>query len=260
MELCEQAMSTPHVAIITGGASGIGAETARVLAARSWSPILCDLNEEAGRTVADQLSADFLRCDHTDPEACVEAAELAMEKHGQLNLLYANAGVGWTGTADDCAPDNLRAVLETNVIGHWTMIRACLPLLRETARAKDRGPVSIVLTASALAVRPRPGCMAYNVSKAAVVGMGRSLARDLGPDGIRVNVVAPGLVRTPASEAFTRDWGLSDDVFGRYAHESPLGRIATPRDIAEVTAFIASEAGKGLSSSTLVVDCGTTGH
>lgn len=253
-------MSLEQVAIITGAASGIGAETARLLSSRSWSLVLCDLNEDAGRVIADDLSANFVKCDHTDAVACGAAAELVRRKYGQLNLLFANAGVGWTGSPDDCSPDDLRAVLDTNVIGHWTMIQACLPLLRETAAGAKDDPVSIVLTASALAVRPRAGCMAYNVSKSAVIGLGRSLSRDLGPDGIRVNVIAPGLVRTPASEAFTRDWGISSDVFEQYAEESPLGRIATTRDIAEVAAFIASEQGKGLSSSTLVVDCGTVGH
>lgn len=253
-------MPSPNVAVITGAASGIGAETARLLSERGWALVLCDLNADAGAALAKSLGADFVACDHTDPEACRAVVEQARQSHGRLNLLFANAGVGWTGTPDDCAPDDLRAVMETNVIGPWTMIRAALTILRDTARAEDGGPVSIVLTASALAVRPREGCMAYTVSKSAVIGLGRSLSRDLGPDGIRVNVVAPGLVRTPASEAFTRDWALGDDLFDRYAKDAPLGRIATTRDIAEVTAFLASDAGRGLSASTLVVDCGTVGH
>ena len=250
-----------QIALVTGAASGIGAAGVEVFTRHGARVIGVDRDAVKGAEIADRTSAQILTCDLADPDAAVEIADRLGAQHGRLDILWNNAGIGWQGPFESCGDDDLSRVLEIDLVAPWRVTRACLPLLRIGAAKRPAAGASILFTASALALRPRPNCAPYVAAKSALVGLARALAAELGPSGLRVNALCPGLVDTPASRAFTAGWSGrdSDAVFAAYRAESPLGRIAEARDVAETAAFLASDAGRALSASAVAVDCGTVG-
>jgi NAD(P)-dependent dehydrogenase (short-subunit alcohol dehydrogenase family) len=250
------------VALVTGGASGIGAAAVEVFVQAGARVVLVDRDGARAEDVAARNGAEALVCDLAAPDSAGSVARSVEACHGRLDILWNNAGIGWQGAFERCTDDDLARVLDIDLVAPWRLTRACLPLLRRTAARQPEVGVSILFTASALALRPRPGCTPYVAAKSALVGLARALAAELGPDGIRVNALCPGLVDTPASRAFTAGWRGqdSDAVFAAYRAESPLGRLAEPRDVAEVAAFLSSDAGRALSAAAVAVDCGTAGR
>lgn len=248
-------------AIITGGGSGLGAAAARKFAAEGARLLLCDVDAERGQAVADDTGALFQQADHSDAEQCARLAAEAENLWGHLDILFNNAGIGWSGSFEACDDAALEKVYAVNVFGPWRMTRACLDLLREGAAANGKAGACLLFTASALALRARANNAPYASSKSAIIGLARSLAVELGPSGIRVNAICPGLVDTPASRRFTSGWSgrRSEEVFAAYRTQTPLGRLAEAEDIANTAAFLASDAGRAISAAALVVDGGTAG-
>ncbi len=203
-------------AIVTGGASGIGAACARGLAAKGARVVVADLNEEAGTQVADEIGGAFVKVDVTDTEQITAAVDKA-EELGPVRVLVNSAGIGWAqrtvgkdGSYDSAADlDAFKKVVAINLFGSFDAIRLAGTAMSRTEPLDETGERgAIVNLASVAAFDGQIGQAAYSASKGGVVGMTLPIARDLSAVGIRINTVAPGLIDTPiygegeASEAF----------------------------------------------------------
>ena len=178
-------------ALITGGASGFGAEVARQLVRRGDSVVLCDVDEAGGQAVADELGAHFLRCDVSDYDQVVATTDAAEQVHGGLDLVFLNAGISTgCGIADDFDLARYRQAMGVNLDGVVFGAHAAIPALRR------RGGGSIVATASMAGLTGTPFDPVYGANKHAVVGLVRALGPALAPDGIRVHAFCPGFAET----------------------------------------------------------------
>lgn len=210
-------------AIVTGGASGLGAATARRLAARGAHVVVADLDEAKGKAVAEETGGVFVRVDVTSTDDVIAATEHAKEL-GPIRALVNCAGIGWAsrtigkdGSYDSAHDlDAFRRVVEINTIGTFNCVRIAATAMSTTPALADGERGAIVNTASLAATDGQIGQAAYSASKGGVVGLTLPLARDLAVVGVRVCTIAPGLIDTPiygsgdASEAFKA--GLSKDV------------------------------------------------
>ena len=191
-------------AIVTGGASGIGAATARLLAARGAKVVVADLQEDKGNAVAKEIGGAFCKVDVTKTDDIVNAIEMA-KSMGPLRVLVNSAGIGWAqrtvgkdGSYDSAANlDAYKKVIAINLVGTFDCIRLAATAMSTTEPLEwgERG--AIVNIASVAAFDGQIGQAAYSSSKGGVVGMTLPVARDLAAVGIRVNTVAPGLINTP---------------------------------------------------------------
>ena len=211
-----------RVAIVTGSSSGIGAETARRLAALGASVIVNSASSvETGRAVAEEVGGTYVQADISDRAQCDALVEAALSAHGRLDVLVNNAG--WTTVVahddlDALTDEIFRRTFDVNVFGTWWLTKAAMPHLK---RSPDGNVVNITSLAG---IRPTGSSIAYAMTKAALNHMTLLLARSQSP--VRVNAVAPGLVDTP----WTADW---DDRHAAIARMVPAHRSATPADCAE---------------------------
>lgn len=213
------------MAVVTGSSSGIGAATARLLAAQGVSVLVNSRSSvAAGQEVAASLpDALYVQADVASPQDCARLVDAALGRWGRLDILVNNAGTTQLIPHHDLAtasPDVWRRILDVNVIGTWQMTTAAVPAL------KSSGQGSVVNVTSVAGVRCTGSSIPYAVSKAALNHMTALLANVLGPE-IRVNAVAPGLVDTP----WTATW---DAARHHVAAAAPLRRSAQPEDVAEV--------------------------
>lgn len=179
------------VALVTGGASGFGAEVARQLVRRGDSVVLCDVDEAGGQAVADELGATFLRCDVSDFDQVVATTQAAEQVHGGLDLVFLNAGVSTgCGVGEDFDLAKYRRANGINLDGVVFGVHAAIPALQR------RGGGSIVATASMAGLTGTPFDPVYGANKHAVVGLVRALGPALAPAGIRVNAFCPGFAET----------------------------------------------------------------
>lgn len=243
-------MDTDHegrIAIVTGGASGIGAATAVHLRASGAHVVTFDRDDVAAG--AD----DHVRVDVTDHHAIDEAVARVAESHGRLDLLVNNAGIGSIGTVEDGDLAEWQRVFDVNVFGLVNITRAALPHLRD-----GRSP-AIVNVSSLVAIAGLPKRACYTASKGAVYALTLSMAADLLDDGIRVNAVAPGTTGTPWVQ---RLLDASDDrvaELARLQKRQPIGRLGTPEEIAQVIAFLGSPAASFVNGVVWPVDGGMSG-
>lgn len=192
--MSEEHEGRDRVALITGGASGLGRATATALAARGTKVVVADVDEEGGRAVAEELDATFVPCDVRDLDANLAAVRAAEATHGGLDLAYLNAGVAsMMGVGDDFDVERYRHVMGVNLDGVVFGVHAVLPALRR------RGGGSIVATASLAGLTAVPFDPLYAANKHAVVGLVRSLG-PLEQEGIRVNAVCPGFAESKIIE------------------------------------------------------------
>lgn len=203
-------------AIVTGGASGIGAAVAEGLAAKGATVVIADLNEEKGTALAEKIGGAFVKVDVTNTEDLIAAVDKA-ESLGPVRVLVNSAGIGWAqrtvgkdGTYESAANlDAFKKVVDINLVGTFDAIRLAATAMSRTEPLDESGERgAIVNLASVAAFDGQIGQASYSASKGGVVGMTLPIARDLSAVGIRVNTVAPGLIDTPiygegeASEAF----------------------------------------------------------
>ena len=192
---------TTSSALITGGASGLGAATARALSAEGVRVTVFDRNEQGAKAVADETGGSFVAGDVTDPDDCQRAVDLAAEG-GRLRVTVNCAGTGWVGRVinRDGSPHDLGAfefIQRLNVIGTFNVMTRAASAMARTEPGEDGERGVIVNTASVAAFDGQIGQLAYSASKGAVVGMTLPAARDLSVVGIRVLAIAPGLFDTP---------------------------------------------------------------
>jgi len=202
--------------IVTGGASGLGEATARLLAARGAKVVIADLQEDKGNAVATDIGGAFVKVDVTNTEQVIQACETAKEM-GPLRSLVTAAGIGMAtrtigrdGSYDSAHNlDLFRRVLEINLVGTFNCVRLAATAMSQSEPADaDNARGAIVTVSSVAGLEGQIGQVSYSASKGGVIGMVHPMARDLAVVGIRVNCIAPGLIDTPiygqgdASEAF----------------------------------------------------------
>ena len=202
-------------AIVTGGASGIGAAAARALAAEGAKVVVADLQEDKGSALADEIGGAFCKVDVTNTDDIINAVEMA-KSMGPLRVLVNSAGIGWAqrtvgkdGTYESAANlDAFKRVIAINLIGSFDCIRLAATAMSQTEPLESGERGAIVNVASVAAFDGQIGQASYSASKGGIVGMTLPVARDLAAIGVRVNTVAPGLIDTPiygegeGSEAF----------------------------------------------------------
>ncbi len=239
-----------RVAIVTGAASGIGRGIARVLAQEGAGVLVTDLDGTAAEATAEELrqnGGDALAAavDVVDRAAVEVAAGVALERWQRIDILAANAGVYPTAELATMSDADLDRVLDVNVKGVVHAIQACMPAMREQRYGR------IVLTSSITGpLVGVPGLSHYGASKAALLGMMRSVALELAPHGITVNAVLPGNVRTPG----IAHW---DEETQRTVEAAiPLGRLAEPEEIGWAVRLLVAEELGYVTGQTLVVDGG----
>jgi meso-butanediol dehydrogenase / (S,S)-butanediol dehydrogenase / diacetyl reductase len=246
-----------RVAIVTGGGTGIGAAIAGRFAREGASVVVTGRRPEPIREVARQTGAVPMAGDAADPAHVADVVATALDRFGRLDVVVANAGVGFGGSAGDVTDEHWHRTVEVNLTAPLLMVRASLPALI------DRGAGSIVLVSSISAFVSPTDSAAYDASKAALVGLARSLAVDYGPLGIRANAMCPGWVRTPMADGSMDDLGSArgvsrDDAYRIATEHVPLRRPADPEEIAACCLFLASDESSFVTGATLVVDGGTT--
>jgi 3-hydroxyacyl-CoA dehydrogenase / 3-hydroxy-2-methylbutyryl-CoA dehydrogenase len=225
-------------ALVVGGASGLGAATARTLAERGASLTLADVNAERGGALAAELGARFVACDVREEEQVQAAVEAAAQSDGGLRISVCCAGTGWAQkVAGSKGPHPLtpfEVIVGINLIGTFNVLRlaATAMLANEPTAAGERG-VS-VNTASIAAYEGQVGQIAYSASKGGVVGMTLPAARDLAPSGIRVVTIAPGLFDTPLLAALPEE---TREALGRSVPFPP--RLGRPDEYAALVAHVA---------------------
>jgi short-subunit dehydrogenase len=185
-----------QVAVVTGGASGIGAALARRLAGSGWRCVLVGRREDRLRAAADEIDGEYEVCDVADRRAVERMAASVRERHPKVNLLVNNAGFAGRGNFLDLAPERIEELVRTNYLGSVWCLLGFLPSLEAAAPAHL---VNVVSVAGTVAVGP------YSASKHAQLAFSRSVARELRPRGVHVHTVNPGFVHT---EGFPQDWLL----------------------------------------------------
>ncbi len=232
--------------VVTGGAGGLGRAIGAALVAARARVALLDRDAAAVREAAAALGAEGLSCDIADADALANAARQIERLWGGADVLVNNAGLLRPGPLAALPLSEWNALLAVNLTGYLLCAQAF------GAGMRARGQGAIVHVASIAATHPQPNSGAYSASKAAVVMLSRQLAVEWGPGGVRSNVVSPGLVRTPMSEAFYAAPGVAA------AREAmvPAQRIGTPADIADAVLFLASDRAAYVNGQEIGVDGG----
>ncbi len=244
---------TSTTAVVTGAGSGIGRATAVRLAAEGARVACLDVDGDAAGRTAAEVDGVAHAVDVSRPEALSDVAR----ELGPVDVVVAGAGVTSAGSVETCTEDEWARVLGVNLTGVWATIKAFVPALRA------RGGGSVIAVASVAALRGFPDSVAYAASKGGVVALVRQAAVDLANDGIRVNAVAPGSVRTPFVEETLRrrgsvagTAGSLEETLAQVAALHPLGRMGEPEDVAALIAFLASDDASWITGSLYVVDGG----
>ncbi|MBX9588040.1 MAG: glucose 1-dehydrogenase [Hyphomonadaceae bacterium] len=242
------------VALVTGAASGFGAEIARTFAREGAKVSLFDLNGEGVRAVAESIgsSAIALRGDVTVAEDLRSAVDKTVEANGRIDIVVNNAG--WTHRNQpmfEVEEADFDRVFAVNVKSIYHMSRAIVPLMR------SQGSGCIINMGSTAGIRPRPGFTWYNSTKGAVNLMSRSMAIELAPHRIRVNSVAPVIGETAMLGAFL-DKPDTPENRARFVATIPLGRLSRPPDVANACLYLASDDAEFITGIVLEVDGGRT--
>lgn len=244
------------VALVTGGGTGIGAATARRLAADGYDVVVAGRRAAPIEAVAAEIGGLAVAVDCADPDGAMQVVETAVERHGRLDALVLNAGIGGAGSLLDLAPETFEEVVRVNLTGAFLTARAAIPYLLERRGA-------IVTVASAAALRASPTSLAYNASKAALAMLTQCIALDHGPEGVRANCVCPGWVRTPMAdgemdELAVRLGGGREEAYAVAVGDVPLRRPSDAGEVAAVIAWLLSDDASYVNGAVVPVDGGHT--
>ena len=236
--------------LITGGASGIGEAMVTAFAAQGARVAFVDVDDAAGARVAETTSARFLSCDVTDIPALREAISEIETDAGGIDVLINNAGKDDRHQMSDVEPDYWRRMLALNLDHHFFATQTVAKGMTE------RGAGSIVMLGSISWMRARPGMVGYTTAKAAINGMTMTLARELGPAGIRVNCIVPGAILTERQKAL---W-LTPEVDAEFIALQALKFRLDASHVARLALFLGSDESAGCTGANFVVDAGLTHH
>lgn len=237
------------VALVSGGASGIGAAHVRVFAAEGAQVVVADVQEDKGREVVDGVNneggyAAFVRLDVTNADDWKNAVNAATSQFGKLTTLINNAGVYWPGGVEEETPEKWNKMVAINQTGVWLGMKAAVPALR------DSGNGVIVNISSLYGLIGSPGSIAYHATKGAVRIMTKAAALEYVRQGIRVNSIHPGQIDTPILA------GLTPEQNEQIKEATPMGRLGRPEEIAFGSLYLCSDEASYTTGIELVIDGG----
>jgi NAD(P)-dependent dehydrogenase (short-subunit alcohol dehydrogenase family) len=243
------------VALVTGGASGIGRATALLFAREGATLIVVDLNESAGVEVVNEISAigtraKFLKADVSRSDDCKRVVESSLAEFAGIDILFNNAGIVRRATVLDLSEEDWDRVMDVNVKSIFLMSRFVIPIMARN------GGGSIINTASGWGLIGGAKAAVYCASKGAVVLLTKAMAVDHGPERIRVNCICPGDIDTSMLHKEAEQLGEPADRFLTDAARRPMGRIGKPEEIAQAALYLASDASSFVTGTALVVDGG----
>jgi 2-dehydro-3-deoxy-L-rhamnonate dehydrogenase (NAD+) len=211
-------MSEPHVAIVTGGAGGLG------------QAVVARLREDGLVAISADIQGADLHVDVTDPGSAQEMHDAVSREHGRVDVLVNGAGIaGPTAPVTDYPPDDWQRVIDVNLVGSFHCMRACLPGMAE------RGYGRVVNVASIAGQDPNPNMSAYSASKAGVIALTKSAARELARSGVIVNALVPGVI-----DAGLTHHTATEEERELFKSRVPMGRMGRPEELAELAAWMAS--------------------
>lgn len=238
-----------RVAVVTGGARGLGAAAALRLAGEGARVGVLDLREAAEARERIQAAGgvcEAWRCDTTDEAQVAAAIEGVRDRFGALDILVNNAGILQPRTVSlEMTKAEVERYVEVNYVGYFVVTKAAYPLLKQSEHAR------IINVASRTYFLANPGQMAYVASKGAVLGMTRVLARELGPDNICVNAVMPGQIATEGTREYT-----DEETFNRTMQNQSIKKRGTPEHLAGLIAFLASDDAELITGQMILCDGG----
>jgi len=244
-----------RVAVITGGASGIGHGVATRLAEAGATVALLDIDDEKGSTAAESLrgngsQASYYRCDVTSNESCRGVTDQIISDFGKIDILFNNAGVAIRKNAVALEEEEWDLALNVMLKGVYLLSRRVIPHMMET------GGGSIINTGSGWSLTGGPNAVSYCAAKGGVLNLTRAMAIDHGRYNIRVNCVCPGDIDTPMLRSECEQLDEDPAEFMREAADRPLARVGTPEDVANAVLFFASDLSTWVTGTSLVVDGG----
>ena len=246
---------TGKVALITGGASGIGKATAMLFAREGAAVAIADVNTEAGEAVACAIAngdgqAVFVCCDVTKAGDCQQAVEKTVARFGKLDILFNNAGVTRRASVIETTEEEWDWVMAVNVKSIFLMSKAAIPVMAEA------GGGVIINSGSGWGLVGGKDAVSYCASKGAAIQLTKAMALDHGPQNIRVNAVCPGDTDTPMLADEAEQLGNSHEAILAESVLRPLGRVGRPEEIAQAVLYLASDASSFVTGTTLLVDGG----
>ncbi len=234
-------------ALVTGGAKGIGAATARRLASEGAKVVVADFDEAAAQETAAEIGGRAVRCDVTSREQVEAAVAAAVELGGSLDVLVTCAGIIRDNMLFKMTDDDWDAVIDTHLKGTFNAVRAAQAHMVE----RKRGKIVLISSTSALGNR---GQTNYSTAKAGLQGMTKTLAIELGPFNVNVNCVAPGFIATAMTQQTAERIGVPFEKFMEMvAEQTPLKRVGQPEDVAATIAFLCSEDASYVSGQVIYV-------
>ncbi len=239
------------VAIVTGGASGIGEFAVREMVKEGAKVVIADVNDMLGNQLAQELNqgeqvATYVHVDVTNEDQVEQMVELAISEFGKLDILFNNAGIGSMGSSADLPFEDWRKVLSVNLDGVFLVAKHGIKAMLKN------GGGSIVNTASILGHVGQAQTASYSAAKGGVVNLTRALALEYAKDNIRVNAVCPGYIETPLLSQ------LDENMKNHLISLHPLGRLGKPEEIAKAVLFLASDDASFITGANLLVDGGYT--
>lgn len=241
--------------LITGGASGIGASLVEHFARQGCRVAFLDIQEDAANALVERLSGDgaaevhYLHCDITKVDELQKAVVAATQKFGGLDVLVNNAGNDQRHNLDALTVEDWDKSMAINLRPHFFTIQAALPALRDAAKA---GHASIINMSSICWVIPSTGVPAYGTAKAGIVGLTRTLARELGAEGIRINAVLPGAIATERQKKLWYTPEYKAEILASQSLKCEL----IPDDVARMVLFLAADDSSAITSQSFIVDGG----
>jgi len=237
------------VVVVTGGASGMGEATAREFARSGAHVVIVDRNRERAPQIASEIDAGAQVGDVSDSAFCNAVVADTLARYGRLDVLVNAAGIIVRASGEETSDEQWQRIMAVNVSGAFFMCRAAIKAM------KPQGGGAIVNFGSIWGELGAAGVAAYCASKGAVHNLTRALALDHAKDGIRINAVCPGEVNTPMLQSERKE-PVTPELLQRLAETVPMGRLADPREIAQVVLFLASSQASYMTGSLVLVDAG----
>jgi 3-oxoacyl-[acyl-carrier protein] reductase len=238
-----------EVTIVTGAGSGIGKETALLFAKEGAKVVVADINEKSGNETVEEIKKSdgegiFIKLDTCNRELTKHMVEETLKKYGKIDILINNAGIVQDALLVKMTEEQWDKVINVNLKGTFNCIQAVVDVMIQ------QGKGAIINTSSVVGLYGNVGQVNYSAAKAGLIGMTKTLAKELGKKGIRVNAVAPGFIMTPMTA------NVPEKVLEMMKEKTPLRKLGEPRDVANAYLFLASDDARYVNGAVLSVDGG----